>query len=242
MSELPGRRTVQTPQTPAKPNDAPQGTAPDGASASDADLDERSRTRRLEFARMLLGAVERRGSRDAPSTSPKSVRPEPGAPARVDRPAAVRGGDAAKQTGAAKGGHAATPKPMGEASGAKVLVIDDDQVIRDMVGRVLARENLVYQAPDGASGLALLKQIGPIDVIVCDVMMPHMDGFEFAKAAKADPHLSSIPILFLTARESAKDQLEGIRVGARSYLTKPFKVKDLMLAVQRAARSNTAKR
>ena len=170
---------------------------------------------------MLLGAVDRRGPRDAPSTHPGSDVAQPAKPS----------GDVSP-----KGSNTPAPKPIGEASGAKVLVIDDDQVIRDMVGRVLARENLVYQAPDGASGLALLKQIGVVDVIVCDVMMPHMDGFEFAQATKADPNLSSIPILFLTARDSAKDRLEGIRVGARSYLTKPFKVKDLMLAVQRAAR------
>jgi CheY-like chemotaxis protein len=217
MSELPGRRKAP-PQSPEKPNDA-RGPAADGANASDPGVDERSR-RRLEFARMLLGAVDRRGPRDAPSTDPNVATP------------AKPGGDVFP-----KAANTTTPKPIGEATGSKVLVIDDDQVIRDMVGRVLARENLVYLAPDGASGLALLKQIGVVDVIVCDVMMPHMDGFEFAQATKADPNLSSIPILFLTARESAKDRLEGIRVGARSYLTKPFKVKDLMLAVQRAARA-----
>jgi CheY-like chemotaxis protein len=140
------------------------------------------------------------------------------------------------------GSVSSAPKPVGESSGSKLLVIEDDPVIRDMVVRVLARENLVYQASDGAKGLALLKKIGSVDVIVCDVMMPHLDGFEFAEAAKADPILTSIPILFLTARDSAKDRLEGIRVGARSYLTKPFKVKDLTLAVARAARSATVKR
>jgi DNA-binding response OmpR family regulator len=117
-----------------------------------------------------------------------------------------------------------------------VLVIEDDPVIRDMIVQALSRENCVYQAADGVLGLALLQQMGPVDTVVCDVMMPHMDGFEFARRLKATPDLSSVPILFLTARGEAKDQVEGIQVGARAYLTKPFKVKQLMQAVARVIR------
>ena len=86
-----------------------------------------------------------------------------------------------------------------------------------------------------------LKLVNPankrkFDVIVSDVMMPRLDGFEFARAVKSNPDLCAVPILFLTARGSPTDQVEGIQAGARSYLTKPFKVKDLLAAVARASR------
>jgi CheY-like chemotaxis protein len=218
------------PQPREPKGDAPSGPKRDETSRAAAELDESTRSRRLEFARMLLGAARRPGAGDPPPAHSPSTRVAPVASASMQRPLAA----------SARGG--AAPKPVGESSGAKVLVIDDDPVIRDMVVRVLARENLVYEAGDGASGLAVLQRIGAVDVIVCDVMMPNLDGFGFAEAVKADPGLNSIPILFLTARDSAKDRLEGIRVGARSYLTKPFKVKDLMSAVARAARKSSANR
>lgn len=132
---------------------------------------------------------------------------------------------------------AEVPRAVGDPTNPKVLVIEDDPVIRDMVVQALSRENCVYQAADGALGLALLQRIGPVDTVVCDVMMPHMDGFEFARRLKATPDLSSVPILFLTARGEAKDQVEGIQLGARAYLTKPFKVKQLMQAVARVIRA-----
>jgi CheY-like chemotaxis protein len=194
----PGPPTKRPPTPTARPEGA-------GATTSAAGDDERTRLRRAEFAKMLMGAVPARPATTRPAKVPRDAVPAP-------------------------------VKPVGESSGPKVLVIDDDAVIRDMVVKVLCRENLVYQASDGASGLDLLRRIGPLDVIVCDVMMPRLDGFEFARAVKADANLDAVPILFLTARASAMDHVEGIQAGARSYLTKPFKVKDLLSAVAKAAR------
>jgi CheY-like chemotaxis protein len=175
-----------------------------------------ARTRRLELARMLMGGDERAKTAAPPPRAPTA----PPAPLPTRKPPSKR--------------PAEPPKPVGPSGASRVLVIDDDQAIRDMVGQILARENQVYQAVDGENALSVLKQIPAVDVIVCDVMMPKLDGFEFAKAAKADPALASIPILFLTARDQAMDHVKGIQAGARSYLTKPFKVKDLLVAVRRA--------
>jgi CheY-like chemotaxis protein len=182
----------------------------------------------MEFARMLMGAVDKRKADGGPAPQP-TVRPAStvtGPKPQAPTPEAPK----------AEPPKLEPPMPIGDPTGSRVLVIDDDQAIRDMVGQILARENQVYQASDGANALELLKRVGSVDVIVCDVMMPRLDGFEFARAAKADPDLAGIPILFLTARDSAKDHVEGIQAGARSYLTKPFKVKELLAAVKRAAR------
>jgi CheY-like chemotaxis protein len=198
------------PDRPKSNRPPAHSTAPvDEARLREGAPDERTRQRREEFARMLLGAVK------------PTHAPPPGSP-----PAAKT---AARNT--------ERPAAIGDESGPKVLVIEDDPVIRDMVVQALSRENCVYQAADGAVGLSLLQSIGPVDAVVCDVMMPRMDGFEFARRLKATPDLGAVPILFLTARGEAKDQVEGIRVGARAYLTKPFKVKQLMQAVARITRA-----
>jgi CheY-like chemotaxis protein len=194
--------------SPARP------TGPDDARLLEGAPDEQTRQRRKEFARMLLGAV--RPTNALPPESPPIAKAAPPDPRTM------------KSTAAA----------VGDPTSHKVLVIEDDPVIRDMVVQALSRENCVYQAADGALGLALLQQIGPVDTVVCDVMMPHMDGFEFARRLKATPDLSSVPILFLTARGEAKAQVEGIQLGARAYLTKPFKVKQLMQAVARVIRAS----
>jgi CheY-like chemotaxis protein len=125
---------------------------------------------------------------------------------------------------------------MGERAGPTVLVIDDDPAIRELVVKALANENLLYQAGDGKSALALLRRLPSVDVVLCDVTMPGADGYSVAQAMKADPKLRSIPIVFLTALASAADHVAGIKAGARFYLTKPFKIRDLRAAVARACR------
>jgi DNA-binding response OmpR family regulator len=147
----------------------------------------------------------------------------------------------APRTGLSAGGEEppALPQPAGQGTGPRVLVIDDDPTVCDLLVRALAKDNIVYRASDGQSGLDLLRRLQSVDVVVCDVMMPNMDGLSVAKAIKADPKLSSVPIVFLTARDTAMDHVAGIQAGARAYLTKPFKIRDLCEAVARACRANS---
>jgi CheY-like chemotaxis protein len=84
--------------------------------------------------------------------------------------------------------------------------------------------------------------LASVDVVVCDVMMPRMDGYSVARAIKADPKLRSIPIVFLTARTAPMDHVAGIQAGARHYLTKPFKIQDLCAMVARASRTMPGRR
>jgi CheY-like chemotaxis protein len=130
----------------------------------------------------------------------------------------------------------AVPQPAGQGTGPRVLVIDDDPTVCDLVVTALAKEHVVYRAADGKSGLDLLRRLPSVDVVVCDIMMSGMDGYGVAKAIKADPKLRSIPIVFLTARDTAMDHVAGIQAGARIYLTKPFKIRDLCAVVARACR------
>src|SRR5579864_4648255 len=109
----------------------------------------------------------------------------------------------------------------------KVLVIDDEAPIR-----LLCRVNLqvegieVLEAADGGAGLELAQQQAP-DVILLDVMMPGLDGWEVAERLLEDERTSEIPIVFLTARAEFRDRARGLDIGGIDYVTKPFNPLDL---------------
>lgn len=116
----------------------------------------------------------------------------------------------------------------------KILVVDDEPDVRALVARLLSDSFDVTQATDGSDALDQILGGARPDLIVCDVMMPKMDGLTFAKELKRDPSLARIPIVMLTAKAGARDMVEGINAGARSYLTKPFKSEELLGKVRKA--------
>ncbi|MFO0683705.1 MAG: response regulator [Sandaracinus sp.] len=116
----------------------------------------------------------------------------------------------------------------------KVLVIDDDNAVRGLVARLLSQSYDVTEAVDGADALDKIVGGQRPDLIVCDVMMPHMDGLTFSKELKRDPALARIPIVMLTAKTRPSDMVEGINAGARAYVTKPFKSEELLGKVRKA--------
>ena len=109
-----------------------------------------------------------------------------------------------------------------------VLVVEDDTKTRELLVHALSTKYAVHSASDGVAATELLATIAPPDAVVCDIMMPRMDGFDFVKNLKADVLLKRTPVLLLTARTDSKDVLKGINLGARHYLTKPFSLKDLL--------------
>ncbi len=113
----------------------------------------------------------------------------------------------------------------------RVLVADDDQSIRTMVARALHAQYQVILAEDGGAALAELSKDPPPDLAILDVMMPGLDGFKVAERLKLLPNAKRIPIIFLTARDTAMDHIHGIQAGARHYVTKPFVLKDLMAKI-----------
>lgn len=109
---------------------------------------------------------------------------------------------------------------------AKILVVDDDESLRELLRMHLAAAGYeVSTAPDGISaGYLVLKN--PPDLILSDINMPHMDGFEFVAALKSDSTLPNIPVIFLTSVEDGDHR--GKELGAVGYLTKPVRADRLL--------------
>ncbi|MGD0678963.1 MAG: response regulator [Polyangiaceae bacterium] len=112
-----------------------------------------------------------------------------------------------------------------------VVVVDDDADIRTMLVRALGTKYTVYEARDGLEARELLQLIPAPDAIVCDVMMPRLDGLGLVKLLRKDSTLQRVPVLFLTARGSATDVISGINAGARHYVTKPFKIAEVLAKI-----------
>lgn len=112
----------------------------------------------------------------------------------------------------------------------KILVIDDNDSIRDMLTEEFSNYFTVNTAEDGKKGLQKAIELNP-DLIVCDVMMPEMDGFEVTRRLKGEFQTCHIPIILLTAHTSLEHQIEGIQSGADAYIMKPFSMKYLMSRV-----------
>jgi DNA-binding NarL/FixJ family response regulator len=113
----------------------------------------------------------------------------------------------------------------------ELLLIEDDHDTRDLTATALEFEGfIVHRAPDGETGLELARLHRP-QLILCDVTMPGMDGYSVLAALRADPALSPIPFIFLTARGERKDLRQGMVSGADDYLTKPVSIHELLSAI-----------
>lgn len=124
--------------------------------------------------------------------------------------------------------------PVSQA-GAHVLVVDDDEKNRTLLRFPLEAQG--YRVSQADCGLEALRQIAleAPDVILLDVMMPVLDGFEVCRSIKADAKTAPIPVLILTALADRKERLMGIEAGANDFLTKPLDLPDVMLRVRNAA-------
>lgn len=123
---------------------------------------------------------------------------------------------------------------MGFGSGKHALVIEDDPAVQTLLKKQLEANGFrVTVAGDGLDGLMRLEQLRP-DIILCDLMMPNLDGMTFVKAIKEHKETQKIPVIFLTAKTDPRSMIDGINVGARYYVTKPFQMDDLLRKVHRA--------
>jgi len=113
-----------------------------------------------------------------------------------------------------------------------ILIIEDDDLVSRTVERSLkSDEYKISLADNGLEGLKFARRHSP-DLVILDVMMPEMDGYEVCRKMRADSHLSEIPILFLTAKIKEEDRVNGFLAGADDYLTKPFNIDELHLRVR----------
>ncbi len=115
---------------------------------------------------------------------------------------------------------------------ARVLVCDDDPGIRDLLEVTVALEHDVRSAVNGRDLLAKIDEDPSVDVIVCDVMMPEMDGFEALRQIRARPDVSDVVMIMLSARVADHDLAQAYAAGADAYVTKPFETEHLLAVVQ----------
>ena len=112
---------------------------------------------------------------------------------------------------------------------AKVLIVEDEKAIVDLIAFNLKREGYeVQEAYDGQQGLEK-AQAQDIDLVLLDVMLPYMDGFEVLRRLRQK---SDVPVLMVTAREEERDKILGLETGADDYITKPFSTKELTARVK----------
>src|SRR5215813_4279751 len=116
---------------------------------------------------------------------------------------------------------------------AKILVIEDEAELRTNVARLLKAEGFeVLTAENGAVGVDTAGALLP-DLIICDISMPEMDGFGVLFSLRENVTTSHIPFIFLTASTRTYDRNFGVELGANDYITKPFKLQDLLEAVKK---------
>jgi CheY-like chemotaxis protein len=116
---------------------------------------------------------------------------------------------------------------------ARVLLIDDDQSNLDFMRKLLQLEgHELMWAADGRQGLTLVRQLRP-DLVICDVIMPHLGGYAVLETLRADPQLSAVPVILFSAAMNEEARAIGLRRGADEVLAKPFNLDLLRTAIRK---------
>ena len=115
----------------------------------------------------------------------------------------------------------------------KILIADDNENIREALTSILEDEGYaLWIAKDGAEALRKVSEISP-DILILDVMMPKIGGYEVCRTIKNDPNLKKIFVLMLSAKGQATEQERGIEVGADEYIVKPFSPSDILARIKK---------
>ncbi|MGE3320304.1 MAG: response regulator [Candidatus Berkiella sp.] len=115
----------------------------------------------------------------------------------------------------------------------RVLVVDDSYTVRQVTCRLLKRHKFEsVQAKDGADALLEMEEMVP-DIVLLDIEMPKMDGFEVLEKMRASPKLNKVPVIMITSRSGEKHRLRAMQAGANAYLTKPYLEEDLLMLLKR---------
>jgi DNA-binding response OmpR family regulator len=116
----------------------------------------------------------------------------------------------------------------------KILLVEDDAMVRDLLEKSLIASGYeVFKAADGIEGLVKVDGFRP-DLLIVDMMMPRLDGMTFVRAIKGNAETKTIPVIFLTARSDPRSMIDGINVGAKYYVPKPFALDDLLSKIEKA--------
>ena len=123
----------------------------------------------------------------------------------------------------------------------KILIVDDEDHIRELLKFNLEKNGyVVYMENDGLNGLKLARE-KQVDLILLDLMLPGMDGFEVCKEIRRDNIISNVPIIMLTAKSEEIDKILGLELGADDYITKPFSIRELYARIKALLRRSNVK-
>jgi len=111
-----------------------------------------------------------------------------------------------------------------------ILLVEDEQEVRDFIRGNFIKKYHVYEAPDGKKGLEMVIRLDP-DIVISDIIMPVMDGIEMCQKIKSDIRTSHIPVIMLTARTAIESRIESLETGADAYLEKPFSMELLEIQI-----------
>nr|WP_242046940.1 response regulator [Fischerella sp. FACHB-380] len=112
------------------------------------------------------------------------------------------------------------------------MIIDDSLTTRQSVAIALQKAGYsVFQAQDGHKGLEQFQHLSDIQLVICDIEMPRMNGFEFLRSRQQIPGLADIPVLILSSQSSEKHRLLALQLGATVYMTKPYMEQKLLAMV-----------
>lgn len=121
-----------------------------------------------------------------------------------------------------------------------ILYIDDSLDLRELMKSMLHRKYQILLARDGEEGIEIVNT-KIVDIVICDLMMPRMDGLEFCRQLKANVQTSHIPVLILTAKNTSEDQIEAYKIGVESFITKPFDMNILEARIRNLLQARQAR-
>ena len=113
-----------------------------------------------------------------------------------------------------------------------LMIVDDESQILDFIAGLFSDRYNILSARNGLEALEMMKHYRP-DVILCDIVMPEMDGYEFVSELKGNPYTANIPVVFLTSKSAMDDHIRGYELGVEAYVPKPFHPKHLQALIDR---------
>ena len=176
-----------------------------------------------QIAEGTSALLERPAQRDVLSAEPEPEAETETAAAEVAAAATETGTETEIEATEPVGTEAETADmaAAGEKKRYRMLIVEDDEPLRELLAEIFRDHYEVETAVDGLDALERMKRLAP-DIIVCDIVMPRMNGFELCKAVKSNFDTSHIPVVALTAHASVANNILGFQVGADDYITKPF--------------------
>jgi CheY-like chemotaxis protein len=115
----------------------------------------------------------------------------------------------------------------------RILVVDDEPQNIIVMREILKSEYTIIAATDGEKALAIAQSASPPDLIMLDIMMPSIDGYETLRRLKADPRTAGLPVVMVTARSEVDDKMTGYELGSSDYITKPLDSSFVLTVVRR---------